>query len=47
VLVEPMHNQPAVNLVAGKDPPLTVGGQQAYGWAFQADPKIALSYRYA
>jgi len=46
VLVEPMPNQPAVNLVAGGDAPVTVGGQQAYGWAFQADPKITLGYRY-
>lgn len=47
VLVEPMPNQPAVNLVAGSDTPVTVGGQQAFGWAFQADPKITLGYRYA
>lgn len=47
VLVEPMPNQPVVSLVAGNDLPVTVGGQQAYGWAFQADPKITLGYRYA
>jgi len=47
VLVEPMPNQPPVNLVAGNNTPVTVGGQQAYGWAFQADPKITLGYRYA
>ena len=47
VLVEPMPNQPTANLVAGGDTPVAVGGQQAYGWAFQADPKITLGYRYA
>ncbi|WP_299040020.1 hypothetical protein [uncultured Pseudokineococcus sp.] len=47
VLVEPMPNQPTPNLVAGGDAPVAVGGQQAYGWAFQADPKITLAYRYA
>lgn len=46
VLVEPMPNQPTANLVAGGDTPTTLGGQQAYGWAFQADPKITVGYRY-
>lgn len=45
-LVEPMPGQPAVNLVGGGDTPVQLGLQQAYGWAFQADPKITLSYTY-
>lgn len=45
-LVEPMPGQPAANLVGGGDTPVQLGLQQAYGWAFQADPKITLSYTY-
>lgn len=45
-LVEAMPGQPAVNLVGGGDAPVQVGSQQAYGWAFQADPKITISYAY-
>lgn len=45
-LVEPMPGQPAVNQVAGGDIPVQLGGQRAYGWAFQADPKITISYTY-
>lgn len=45
-LVEAMPGQPAVNLVGGGDTPVLLGSQQAYGWAFQADPKITLSYTY-
>lgn len=45
-LVEPMPGQPATNLVGGGDTPVQLGLQQAYGWAFQADPKITLSYTY-
>ncbi len=43
-LVEQMPGQPPVNLIAGGDTPVQVGAQQAYGWAFQADPKITISY---
>lgn len=46
-LVEAMLNQPQPNLVGGGDAPVSLGAQQAYGWAFQADPKITMSYRYA
>lgn len=45
-LVEPMPGQPAANLVGGGDTPVQLGLQQAYGWAFQADPKITVSYAY-
>jgi hypothetical protein len=45
-LVEPMPGQPTVDLVGGGDAPVNVGAQQAYGWAFQADPKITISYTY-
>jgi hypothetical protein len=45
-LVEAMPNQPAANVVAGSDAPVQVGAQKAYGWAFQADPKITFSYAY-
>ena len=45
--VEAMPNQVQPNLVAGGDAPVTVGAQQAFGWAFQADPKITMGYRYA
>ena len=45
-LVEPMPGQPAANLVGGGDTPVHVGLQQTYGWAFQADPKISISYTY-
>lgn len=45
-LVEPMPGQPAVNQVAGGETPVQLGGQRAYGWAFQADPKITISYTY-
>lgn len=46
-LVEPMPGQPSANLVGGGDAPVQVGLQQAYGWTFQADPKITISYTYA
>lgn len=46
-LVEPMPGQPPVNLIAGGDTPVQVGAQRAFGWAFQSDPKITLSYTYA
>jgi hypothetical protein len=45
-LVEQMPGQPAANLIAGGDTPVQVGAQQAYGWAFQADPKITVAYTY-
>lgn len=45
-LVEPMPGQPAVNLIGGGDQPVQIGLQKAYGWAFQADPKITISYSY-
>ena len=45
--VEAMPNQVQPNLVAGGDALINVGAQQAYGWAFQADPKITMGYRYA
>jgi hypothetical protein len=44
--VEPMPGQPAVNQVAGGDTPVQLGAQRAYGWAFQADPKITITYTY-
>lgn len=44
--VEPMPGQPAVNQVGGGDSPVQVGAQRAYGWAFQADPKITIGYTY-
>ena len=47
LLVEPMPGQPAVSLIGGGDTPVQVGLQRAYGWAFQADPKITMSYVYA
>lgn len=46
-VVEPMPGQPPVNLIAGGDTPVQVGAQQAFGWAFQADPMITLSYAYS
>ncbi len=46
-VVEPMPGQPPVNLVAGGDTPVQVGAQRAFGWAFQADPKITISYTYS
>lgn len=45
-LVEAMPGQPSANLIGGGDAPVQVGLQQAYGWAFQADPKITISYTY-
>ncbi len=45
-VVEAMPGQPAVNLVGGGDAPVQLGLQKAYGWAFQADPKITVSYTY-
>ena len=45
-LVEQMPGQPPANLVAGGDAAVQVGAQQAYGWAFQADPKITIAYAY-
>ena len=45
-LVEQMPGQPTVNLIAGGNTPVQVGAQQAYGWAFQADPKITVAYTY-
>lgn len=45
-VVEPMPGQPAVNTVAGGDTPVKVGAQSAFGWAFQADPKITVTYSY-
>lgn len=45
-IVEPMPGQPSANLVGGGETPVQVGLQQAYGWAFQADPKITVSYSY-
>lgn len=44
--VEGMPNQPIASVVAGSDTPVQVGRQQAYGWAFQADPKITFNYTY-
>ncbi len=46
-LVEALPNQPQANLAAGSDAPVSLGAQQAFGWAFQADPKITMTYRYA
>lgn len=46
-VVEPMPGQPPVNLIAGGDAPVQVGLQRAFGWAFQADPKITISYTYS
>lgn len=46
-LVEPMPGQPAVNLVGGSDAPVQLGLQTAFGWTFQADPKITVSYTYS
>jgi hypothetical protein len=45
-VVEPMPGQPAPNLIAGSDTPILVGAQRAFGWAFQADPKITIGYTY-
>lgn len=45
-LVEAMPNQPQPNLIAGNEMPVVVGAQTAYGWAFQADPKITFTYAY-
>lgn len=45
-LVEPMPGQPAANVIGGGDTPIQLGLQHAYGWAFQADPKITVSYIY-
>jgi hypothetical protein len=45
-LVEAMPNQPTANVIAGSDAPVLVGAQKAYGWAFQADPKITFTYAY-
>lgn len=45
-LIEAMPNQPTANLIAGGDTPVVVGAQKAYGWAFQADPKITFAYAY-
>lgn len=46
-VVEALPNQPAMNPVAGSEAPVQVGAQIAYGWAFQADPKITFTYTYA
>lgn len=46
-VVEPMPGQPPVNLIGGGDTPVPVGLQRAFGWAFQADPKITISYTYS
>lgn len=46
-LVEQMPGQPAVNLIGGGETPVQIGLQQAFGWAFQADPKITVSYTYS
>lgn len=45
-VVEAMPGQPQANLIAGGDQPVQVGLQKAYGWAFQADPKITMLYTY-
>ncbi len=44
-LVETLPNQPAVATDVFTD--TTLGQQRAFGWAFHADPKITLNYRYA
>jgi len=44
--VEAMPNQPTPNLIAGGEAAVQVGLQQAYGWAFQADPKVTFTYSY-
>jgi hypothetical protein len=41
-----MPNQPTANVIAGSDAAVLVGAQKAYGWAFQADPKITFTYAY-
>lgn len=46
-LIEPMPGQPGVNLVGGGETPVQVGLQRAFGWAFQADPKITIAYKYS
>lgn len=46
-VVEALPNQVLAGLAAGGDTAVVLGAQQAYGWAFQADPKITMSYRYA
>lgn len=45
-VVEPMPGQPPENLIAGGEAPVQLGLQTAYGWTFQADPKITLNYLY-
>lgn len=45
-VIEALADQPMPNLVAGGHV-VQVGVQQAYGWLFQADPKIIVSYRYS
>ncbi len=45
-VIEPMPGQPAANLVSGSNTPVQLGSQTSFGWAFQADPKITLSYTY-
>jgi hypothetical protein len=45
-VVEALPNQPVMNPVAGSEVPVQVGAQTAYGWAFQADPKITFTYTY-
>lgn len=45
-VIEAMPGQPPVNQVSTTSNPVQLGLQQAYGWAFQADPKITLTYVY-
>lgn len=43
-LVEALPNQPTPNQLAYTDQP--VGIQKTFGWAFQSDPKITVTYTY-
>jgi len=43
-IVEPLPNQPTPNQLAYTDQ--LIGLQKAFGWAFQSDPKITITYTY-
>lgn len=44
-VIEAMPGKSAGNLISTTPNPVTLRLQQAYGWAFQADPKITMTYR--
>ncbi len=43
-VVEALPNQPTPNQLAANE--VQIGLQKGYGWAFQSDPKITITYKY-